>query len=206
MKSIRVGVALLCCLGIGAFAQAAEPPAAQQAAPHHMPDQPAQAASPHAGHEMPMQGGHGMMGGGMHGMMMNCGMHKNMETMLSVMKDIIATQDALLKGVSDTEKAALQTKLAGATKTLDTLQAQPMQCPMMQQMHGGQSSMHQGHQMGASSPAAAAKVAMAKDPICGMDVDPMKAQAAGLALEYQGKTYYFCSEHCKQEFTKNPKP
>ena len=47
-------------------------------------------------------------------------------------------------------------------------------------------------------------IAMAKDPICGMDVDIEKAKAAGLTAEYQGKIYYFDSEDCKQRFTKDP--
>jgi YHS domain-containing protein len=42
---------------------------------------------------------------------------------------------------------------------------------------------------------------MAKDPICGMDVD--EATAAGTS-EYRGKTYYFCSLGCKREFDENP--
>lgn len=42
---------------------------------------------------------------------------------------------------------------------------------------------------------------MAKDPVCGMDVD--ERQAAGKS-EYQGQTYYFCSPGCKQAFDKNP--
>ncbi|KKR09758.1 MAG: YHS domain-containing protein [Parcubacteria group bacterium GW2011_GWA2_39_18] len=38
-----------------------------------------------------------------------------------------------------------------------------------------------------------------KDPVCGMDVkiDLNKS-------EYQGKTYYFCSSHCKKQFDSNP--
>ncbi len=47
--------------------------------------------------------------------------------------------------------------------------------------------------------------AMAKDPTCGMEVDTAKATAAGLRLEYQGTTYYFCSEDCKIQFRKEPK-
>jgi RND family efflux transporter MFP subunit len=39
-----------------------------------------------------------------------------------------------------------------------------------------------------------------KDPVCGMEVDASKAAKS----EYRGKTYYFCSEHCKKEFDKNP--
>ena len=42
---------------------------------------------------------------------------------------------------------------------------------------------------------------MEKDLVCGMQVDPKKA--AGTS-EYQGKTYYFCSENCKQHFDNNP--
>lgn len=42
---------------------------------------------------------------------------------------------------------------------------------------------------------------MAKDPICGMDVDP--ATATGKS-EYKGTTYYFCSPGCKNAFDKEP--
>ena len=42
---------------------------------------------------------------------------------------------------------------------------------------------------------------MAKDPVCGMDVDPK--QAAGKS-DYQGQTYYFCSAGCKKAFDKEP--
>jgi len=41
----------------------------------------------------------------------------------------------------------------------------------------------------------------AKDPVCGMEVD---AGTARRKSEYQGKTYYFCSDYCKQEFDGNP--
>jgi len=42
---------------------------------------------------------------------------------------------------------------------------------------------------------------MAIDPVCGMEVDP--AKAAGMS-QYNGKSYYFCSDHCKKEFDKSP--
>ncbi|HEX9274404.1 MAG TPA: YHS domain-containing protein [Candidatus Binatia bacterium] len=42
---------------------------------------------------------------------------------------------------------------------------------------------------------------MAKDPVCGMQVD--EKQAAGKS-GYQGKTYYFCSPGCKQRFDQEP--
>jgi P-type Cu+ transporter len=39
------------------------------------------------------------------------------------------------------------------------------------------------------------------DPICGMTVDP--ASAAG-TFDYDGRTYYFCSQHCLAKFRANP--
>ncbi len=42
---------------------------------------------------------------------------------------------------------------------------------------------------------------MAKDLVCGMDVDEETAAAAS---EYQGKTYYFCAPGCKKAFDDNP--
>ena len=40
-----------------------------------------------------------------------------------------------------------------------------------------------------------------KDPVCGMEIEKSKAKAT---YEYEGKTYYFCREKCKEEFAKNP--
>ncbi|HUE85244.1 MAG TPA: YHS domain-containing protein [Vicinamibacterales bacterium] len=42
---------------------------------------------------------------------------------------------------------------------------------------------------------------MEKDVICGMQVDPAKAAGSS---EYNGKTYYFCSQSCKTKFDANP--
>lgn len=42
---------------------------------------------------------------------------------------------------------------------------------------------------------------MAKDPVCGMDVD--QATAAGKS-EHMGQTYYFCSSGCKKSFDDSP--
>jgi len=42
---------------------------------------------------------------------------------------------------------------------------------------------------------------MAKDPICGMEVDPKSAAGSS---NYGDKTYYFCSPSCKAKFDKNP--
>ena len=43
--------------------------------------------------------------------------------------------------------------------------------------------------------------AMVKDPVCGMNVEESKA--AGTVM-YDGRTYYFCSAHCKASFEKAP--
>lgn len=42
---------------------------------------------------------------------------------------------------------------------------------------------------------------MAKDPVCGMDVDP--AKAAGTSI-YKGETIYFCNVNCKKKFDAEP--
>jgi YHS domain-containing protein len=40
----------------------------------------------------------------------------------------------------------------------------------------------------------------ATDPVCGMKVDRDKA----FTLQYAGKTYYFCSEDCRDQFSADP--
>jgi Cu+-exporting ATPase len=42
---------------------------------------------------------------------------------------------------------------------------------------------------------------MKKDPVCGMDVS--ETDAAG-SVEYEGVTYYFCSEACRRRFVASP--
>jgi YHS domain-containing protein len=42
---------------------------------------------------------------------------------------------------------------------------------------------------------------MATDPVCGMSVDEKTAPARAM---YQGKTYYFCSNACKEQFEEQP--
>lgn len=41
----------------------------------------------------------------------------------------------------------------------------------------------------------------AVDPTCGMKI---KKSEAKINYEYEGKTYYFCSEECKEKFVKEP--
>jgi YHS domain-containing protein len=42
---------------------------------------------------------------------------------------------------------------------------------------------------------------MAKDPVCGMDVDEATTRHT---TEYQGVTYYFCAPGCKKAFETKP--
>src|SRR5690242_14113625 len=46
-----------------------------------------------------------------------------------------------------------------------------------------------------------AEAVMAIDPVCGMDVNESNPPAK---TNYDGKTYYFCSEECKQDFEEDP--
>ncbi len=45
----------------------------------------------------------------------------------------------------------------------------------------------------------------AKDPVCGMDVNPEVANAAGLTAEHEGTTYYFCGRGCLLDFQDDPR-
>jgi len=42
---------------------------------------------------------------------------------------------------------------------------------------------------------------MAKDPVCGMEVDPQKAAAQS---SYKGQVIYFCALGCKAKFDADP--
>jgi YHS domain-containing protein len=44
-------------------------------------------------------------------------------------------------------------------------------------------------------------MAMATDPVCGMDVDTEHAQ---FTTEHDGQVYYFCSRGCMLEFQDDP--
>lgn len=44
----------------------------------------------------------------------------------------------------------------------------------------------------------------ATDPVCGMDVNPEVATAAGLTAEHEGSTYYFCGRGCMLDFRDEP--
>ena len=40
-----------------------------------------------------------------------------------------------------------------------------------------------------------------KDLVCGMEIDKDESAAS---YDYQGKTFHFCSEGCRNEFTNSP--
>ena len=44
-------------------------------------------------------------------------------------------------------------------------------------------------------------MAMAMDPVCGMQVDTDKTQ---FSAEHDGKTYYFCAKGCMLDFLDEP--
>ncbi|ULJ74979.1 heavy metal translocating P-type ATPase [Rhizobium gallicum] len=46
------------------------------------------------------------------------------------------------------------------------------------------------------------EAALARDPVCGMTVDP---DAGKPSLNYQGHAYHFCSDGCRKKFEANPK-
>jgi len=43
---------------------------------------------------------------------------------------------------------------------------------------------------------------MAKDPVCGMDVDPRTARHTA---QHDGQAYYFCAPGCKKAFESDPR-
>jgi Cu+-exporting ATPase len=51
---------------------------------------------------------------------------------------------------------------------------------------------------------AAAGPDFALDPVCGMTVDRVTANARDLVAEHEGMTYYFCGKGCKLEFGDDP--
>ena len=46
-----------------------------------------------------------------------------------------------------------------------------------------------------------AMVAMVRDPVCGMEIDPA---ASAETTEYEGEKYYFCNQDCKKSFDQDP--
>lgn len=42
---------------------------------------------------------------------------------------------------------------------------------------------------------------MAMDPVCGMEVSP---ESAAASAQFEGVSYYFCSQNCKDSFLAAP--
>ena len=40
-----------------------------------------------------------------------------------------------------------------------------------------------------------------RDPVCGMTLEEKDAAAS---VQHEGKTYYFCSQQCRETFQANP--
>ena len=55
---------------------------------------------------------------------------------------------------------------------------------------------HNGHHHNAAA------AVTEKDPVCGMDVVP--GQAPGGSTDHAGKTYWFCSQGCREKFVADP--
>lgn len=68
-------------------------------------------------------------------------------------------------------------------------------------MHEGMEGMCGAHSCCGGHTAGADQSALAKDPVCGMSVDPATAAAT---REYNGTTYYFCNPGCAAKFEQNP--
>lgn len=44
-------------------------------------------------------------------------------------------------------------------------------------------------------------MAMVKDPVCGMEIESSQAAAQ---TQYEGQSYFFCSNECKEQFEEDP--
>jgi YHS domain-containing protein len=45
------------------------------------------------------------------------------------------------------------------------------------------------------------QMTMARDPVCGMEVNP---QTAAFRVDHDGQTYFFCSRGCMLDFQEEP--
>jgi P-type Cu+ transporter len=60
---------------------------------------------------------------------------------------------------------------------------------------------HHEHRRGDQTAATSSASSMARDPVCGMSVDPASAK---YRTEHDGTTYYFCSAKCQAKFIAEP--
>ncbi|MDW2981084.1 heavy metal translocating P-type ATPase [Rhodanobacter sp. KK11] len=73
----------------------------------------------------------------------------------------------------------------------DCCAAQPAPPPAAREPHGHLLHDHHGH----------AYARTVKDPVCGMDVDPLTAKHRA---EHDGHAYHFCSARCREKFVAGP--
>jgi YHS domain-containing protein len=45
---------------------------------------------------------------------------------------------------------------------------------------------------------------MAKDPVCRIEVEEDLAAAEGRTVEFRDRTFYFCSNQCREKFVEDP--
>ena len=60
---------------------------------------------------------------------------------------------------------------------------------------------HPVHDHAGAAALQAGSAHLAKDPVCGMDVDPHTAKHRA---DHAGRTYYFCSARCRERFVADP--
>ncbi|PLS28782.1 ATPase [Bifidobacterium parmae] len=95
-----------------------------------------------------------------------------------------STADLIPRVIID-ERISLTTSTSPSTTTKENTME-------MNHMHHDHMAMHH---------AAPAEGETATDPVCGMTV---AVNADAITREYEGKTYYFCGEHCANNFAKAP--
>lgn len=88
--------------------------------------------------------------------------------------------------------------LFGGDKTKEQMKKGP---EIRDVQHRSMAGMQSGSGMHMQHSGSVPGTRMARDPVCGMDVNPEKAAATSV---YQGTTYYFCAPGCKKAFDENP--
>ena len=72
------------------------------------------------------------------------------------------------------------------------------------QLIARQRGSRQAQEIGSARPSADIRAwtpaAEQLDPVCGVAVDPSKSKSC----MYQGRAYYFCSPHCREQFEESP--
>jgi Cu+-exporting ATPase len=63
-----------------------------------------------------------------------------------------------------------------------------------------QAGSHGSHEVTSRNPPTKVE-GMAKDPVCGMDVDPARSTAK---RQLDGQTFHFCAEGCASKFDADP--